>query len=525
MIRKSVGCVFLLVVGMIVLSVPGWTQEDALQNRSDNAALIELLEKKGVITFDEAYELKQRALQEPAPQVDENRNLTKPAEPPSRPSEEDLKTISREVAKQIREDVKEEVKDDIKVEMAESDEVWLDRLFVSVPEWSRRVRLSGDVRLRYEGNFLDDNNPDDWLDPADLSLKNTQIDRNRFRYRARLGLTAEVNHQVTAGFRLATGSTSNPISTNETAGDYFNKDYFLLDQAYLKIHPFPTMPETALWGGRFANPFFCTDLVWDSDLQFEGVALKFDAYATDWLRPMLTAGWFPIQESEWYDEKYLMGGQMAFEIKPRTDLILTVGAAYYDYHSIKGEAWSPTDPDRAAYTRPLYQQLGNSLIYIEDPPDSGNVYSVLAGDYRLLDACLNFDIALFHPVHVVLTGNYVENIGFDPEEVARRWGVESWEDETTAYQVGISVGHPSVRNFSEWNVAFDYRYIEADAVLDAFTDSDFHLGGTNAKGWIMSIQFGLTKNLWLATKWSTSDTITREPLAIDVLQVDLNAKF
>jgi hypothetical protein len=126
---------------------------------------------------------------------------------------------------------------------------------------------------------------------------------------------------------------------------------------------------------------------------------------------------------------------------------------------------------------------------------------------------------------VVLVGDYVQNIGFDAEEVATRLGEETWPEETAGYTYGIEVGHPSVRNFSEWNVSYYYRYLEADAVVDAFTDSDFHLGGTNAEGWILNTQFGLTKNLWLSVKWSTSDEIVGSPLAVDVLQVDLNAKF
>jgi hypothetical protein len=74
-------------------------------------------------------------------------------------------------------------------------------------------------------------------------------------------------------------------------------------------------------------------------------------------------------------------------------------------------------------------------------------------------------------------------------------------------------------------VSLNYKYLEADAVVDAFTDSDFHLGGTNAKGWILGVDIGLAKNYWIAAKWLTSNEVSGPPLAIDVLQFDINARF
>ena len=66
---------------------------------------------------------------------------------------------------------------------------------------------------------------------------------------------------------------------------------------------------------------------------------------------------------------------------------------------------------------------------------------------------------------------------------------------------------------------------EADAVLDAFTDSDFHLGGTNNKGFILGAQYGLGKNTWLSARWLSSNEIRGLPLSIDVFQLYFNAKF
>ena len=61
--------------------------------------------------------------------------------------------------------------------------------------------------------------------------------------------------------------------------------------------------------------------------------------------------------------------------------------------------------------------------------------------------------------------------------------------------------------------------------MDAFTDSDFHLGGTNVRGWVMGTDYALSKNSWLTLRWLTADEISGPPLAIDVLQVDITARF
>ena len=62
-------------------------------------------------------------------------------------------------------------------------------------------------------------------------------------------------------------------------------------------------------------------------------------------------------------------------------------------------------------------------------------------------------------------------------------------------------------------------------MLDAFTDSDFHLGGTNAKGFMIGGSYALYKNTWLSARWMSSDEISGLPLSVDVFQLDLNAKF
>jgi hypothetical protein len=77
----------------------------------------------------------------------------------------------------------------------------------------------------------------------------------------------------------------------------------------------------------------------------------------------------------------------------------------------------------------------------------------------------------------------------------------------------------------DWRVASMYKHLERDAVLDAFTDSDFHAGGTDAEGWVLDLQYGIAHHTWMRVRYLTANEIDGPPLGIDVVQLDLNTKF
>jgi hypothetical protein len=82
-----------------------------------------------------------------------------------------------------------------------------------------------------------------------------------------------------------------------------------------------------------------------------------------------------------------------------------------------------------------------------------------------------------------------------------------------------------------WNVFSLYKYVGSDAVLDAYTDSNFHvgggnnLGGTNVKGWVIGGNYGLMKNVWITGRWLSGDMIMGPNYGIDMVQFDINTKF
>jgi len=87
------------------------------------------------------------------------------------------------------------------------------------------------------------------------------------------------------------------------------------------------------------------------------------------------------------------------------------------------------------------------------------------------------------------------------------------------------VGHAKPRRWGEWRVQGSYRYLQSDATLDSLTDSDFHLGGTNTKGFTVGGTLGLLDGMSLTGRWMSANEVTGSPLAIDVFQLDLTAEF
>src|SRR5213593_4203577 len=143
------------------------------------------------------------------------------------------------------------------------------KLFPAITE----LELFGDMRIRYEyrGGRLpgdDPSHPNDWYE------------RERERYRLRLGLRGTLLDDWFFGLRFE-GNTS-ARSANVTFGDdnqtsgvgpfAKNNDGIFVGQAYGGYKGFPGFIFT---GGRMPNPFVNTRLVWDDDINPEGLAEQY----------------------------------------------------------------------------------------------------------------------------------------------------------------------------------------------------------------------------------------------------------
>lgn len=527
---------------------------DLEQLRATTLGLIDALVDSGILPREKANQLMKDA---------EAKAKTRLAEAPPAETGKDGKKVVRvsyvpeSMKKEIREQVKQEVLAQAKTER------WGEP--GALPEWLDRFTFEGDVRLRYDSFSLGkDNTPAGIANyvsgtgltrGADLvgsngnlsgvPSVNTQDDFNRTRLRLRFGATAKISDNVSAGFRIATGSSSGPTSTNQTLGQGFNKYSLVLDRGYITLKPTQWL---SLTGGRIANPFFSTDLVWADDLNFEGVAAQVSHALTPNVSVFGTAGWFPLRTDNPMQttSRDLSGVQAGLNWHLASSSDLKVAAAVYNYKGIDGTLESNTRyglPSASDYgTRYEYpnglRQRGNTLFITNALADplTGTTYWGLASEFRELNLTGSLDIARFDPVHVVLTGDYVRNLAYDRGKMAARTGSNVLDGKDSGYLGKITVGYPTIAKRGEWNVSLAYRYLGSDAVLDAFTNSDFGMGGTNNKGYVLGGSYGLDKNTWVSARWmasqlidsmapQTTATATPTKLSVDLLQIDLNSKF
>lgn len=489
--------------------------------RATTLAIVDALVAKGILTEEAAKDMLKQAGQkgqEQAEAITKAETAAGVVRVPYIPEH-----VKREIGEQIRQEVVAQAKT----------EHWGN--VNAVPEWVDRLQWSGDFRLRAQGDYYANGNAPGYdfaFEPYGLGSItdpiNTEVDNQRLLVRARLALAAKVTDGVSAGFRITTGNTTNPVSTNQALGEDFNKYSLVLDRAFVKSHPWDWL---TVWGGRMPNPFFSTDMVWDDDLNFDGVAATF----TPWTRsdsdakPFFTAGAFPLQEvqsstTNLASDKWLFAAQAGLDWKMDADTRWRFGLAYYNYQNIAAVA-DPNVDGFYDYANSVLnaKQKGNTRYEVA-PIDNPGLYG-LAADYSLVNLTATVDLAHFEPVHVILDGDVVKNIGYDAAKVNSLLAYGSQEARTLGWQTKVTVGWTSIQKQDDWQMFMGYRHLERDAVLDAFADSDFRLGGTNSKGYFIGGSYGVDRNSWLTAKWLSADQIDGEPFGVDVLQVDFNAKF
>jgi putative porin len=417
-----------------------------------------------------------------------------------------------------------------------------DALARALPDWVRRMRWSGDLRVRGQGDtFAEDNYPGyfDILTVNDkggfdkagtAALINTSEDRQRLRVRARLGFDVELGYGWSAGTRLTTGNLRDAVSTNQTLGSYGGRYTVGFDQAWLRwTGQSDTARQTlAITSGRMLNPFQSTDLVWDQDLTFEGISANYrysisrdDLYARNWF---FTAGAFPLQEVELSDQdKWLFAGQTGLDWRTAGGHRIRFAAAYYDYQNITGVL---NDPNSTLldYTAPVFLQRGNTLWDIRNDNDNTTNLMALAGEYRLANLTAVFDWRISQAYRLSITADAVENIGYDAEDVRLRTGIDA-DARTRGYIGEIAFGSARFNERNAWRAGIQYRYLERDAVLDAFADSDFRLGGTDVKGYVIDLSYSFSPKVFTRLRYLSGNEIDGPPLGIDVLQLDMNATF
>ncbi len=348
------------------------------------------------------------------------------------------------------------------------------------PSLLDRIRLKGDFRLRYQAEDLEG------AVPAGFDLD----EQNRWRIRWRAGVVADLTDRWETGFGFASGG-ADARSSNQTLRRGFERGDARLDYAYVKFKP---SEHVDILGGKFNNPLWTPkDLLWDSDIRPDGVAVPMSFSLSPRADVFVTPAYYTISEdvAGRSDDVGLLALQVGVDWALSESVSLKFAPTYYNFTNLENTP-SPVTVDAPTNTR--------------DP--SGN----LANDYDALALGAQLAITGWRAVpRVTVFGEWVN--AFDP---SRR---------DTGWLLGVGFGDARIAGFGDWQVKYNYRRLEADAWPEFLTDSDALFGATRSEGSEIELTWGVAKGVSLSVDYYGGFELLGSAVEQDLVQLDLNIKW
>ncbi|MBD9589875.1 putative porin [Pseudomonas sp. PDM03] len=345
--------------------------------------------------------------------------------------------------------------------------------------WAAKTQFKGDVRFRQETVKND-------------GVSNTG-DQDRQRIRVRLGAYTEINPQVDTGIRIATGSDNDSRSTNQSLDNNFTKKDIWLDQGYVDYHP-DAIKNLHLVGGKMPQQWVSMgDIIWDSDISPEGLALTYK---------------YPLGGST-----ELFGNAGHYTLKDNVD-----GEGKQFRHDLR--LYAGQLGARFAITDNLKMTLGGSIYAYDNDNDINNTCAAATCRLAVNGNTANEQFKLYE-------GFGQLDIGGLPMPLSLYGQVVNNDDASNDQDMGWLVG-AKTKVFG-FGVDYNYRDVQRNAVVGAFTDSDFANGFTGSRGSKLKVNYEIDKNFALGATYFMADSdytnATLRDSKINTLQLDAEAKF
>ena len=347
--------------------------------------------------------------------------------------------------------------------------------------WAAKTQFKGDVRFRQETVKIQGES------------NNGGRDKDRQRIRARLGAYTEINDQVDTGIRIATGSSDDARSTNQDQDNYFDKKSIWLDLGYIDYHP-KQIKNLHVIGGKMLQPWVnMGDVIWDSDINPEGLALTYKYPLGSSAELFGSLGNYNLKDNvegdgvQFRHDLRLTSGQLGTRFSVTDNLKMTLGGSIYAYQNDENSTCtSSTTPCALAVN-------GNSANE----------------QFRLYEGFAQADIGGL-AVPLAFYGQYVKNN-------------DASTDQDTAWLLGAK---SKVFGF---NLDYNYRDTQRNAVVGAFTDSDFANGTTGSRGHKMKVSYDIDKTFAVSATYFLTKadyaSRTQRDANTNTLQLDAEAKF
>jgi len=422
------------------------------------------------------------------------------------------------------------------------------------------VELYGDMRVRYEqrqGTTAD-------VLPGNPGPNDT-LKRSRERYRLRLGLRGTLADDWFFGLRIET--SANPRSTNITFGDDagpFGKasDALGVGQAYLG---YSGIRDVRLTVGKMPNPLVTTLMVWDADINPEGMAEQWKhSYNLNFGGGTTTAA----VQSYSKDGKNAVAAVEAEPFKVKLDLFVNLAQFLYDdvnpenplgARSVSSGRLVPNSDSwllawqvgaRLNFPKNVYFQVAPVLYTYTGNGDSFNSFfvggqqgltntasmatnQVGTNSLMVLEVPAEFGFKIGElPFRIF--GDFAVN--FDADDRAIAAGHPEAQDERYAYQIGVGIGQLKAKH--DWQIQAFWQHTEQYALDPNLVDSDFFDSRVNMEGVVvqggyaitdavtfnLSYGYGRRSNKTLGTG-GVADIAINPLDKYQIFQADLNVKF
>lgn len=359
--------------------------------------------------------------------------------------------------------------------------------------------ISGDVRFRYDGQF------DQGFDsPTGVP------DRNRLRIRARLQLAGQINKYLDYGVRIATGSFTNPSSTNQTFTDFFNRKPVGFDRYFIR---YDSKAEqgigVTLQAGKFDYPWKRTELTFDNDIQPEGAAETVYYKGKNFLKEAkFIAFQLPISEVSGGKDTFLAGGQLQATVG-KGDFAFTGASTFLNFNQADNIARSLSRPNT---------QVGGGLELSTTNrvrrDAMGNIIGFVT-NYNILDLIGEIKYNHFKKYPVTLVLNYARNMSDRLDKLRER----------NAYWTEFRVGQ--LKEHGDIEFGYTFSRVEQDAVLSVFSFDDFL--ATNSRNNRFTFGYTVNKNLFFQAIGLFSERFNTLPKSNSRvqkrIQLDINYRF
>ncbi|HQF38659.1 MAG TPA: putative porin [Opitutaceae bacterium] len=353
-------------------------------------------------------------------------------------------------------------------------------------------KLGGDVRVRHQ------------YDATTSQGAGTSLHRNRERFRFRFNGDAKLAGGWGAGFALETANAAD--SGNQTL-ENGNADYNIyLARAYVS---WQANENLSLVGGKFKNPFQTTDLVWDGDINPQGLSETYDFRISEGSL-QLRAGQFVMDDNDErkgsgpsYRDSFLFAQQLVYTNKLSNGVSVTVAPGYMFYNN-------------ASIT-------GNNNETAFDGRTKGLSIATFSGSVKFPNVGAN-----------TLSLYWDSSYNFDADtRVHDIYGLsDSYGDGATAWLVGLGYAKGKGKDQGDWSVKLDYRRIGIGALDPNLSDSDFAFGHMNQQGIKLGGSYNVTSfasiGLTYFYTWDVQKSLKHAVAGLDkssILQLDLVTKF